>query len=379
MKFRVLSGQPGFFEELLARKINVDGVVSAYLASKTQTVPVYLTEVPTHVCLILKQEMLSLGADAAIPASAIMERKENDCALLLGNPTQYSKLAAKLADQPFGLKKLGIEIEKAVKNCLAPSEGTKIMGILNITPDSFYDGGKSFDKTTVAARVAELEMHSDIIDVGAESSRPGSDPVPAKEEIARLELFFGNIRTEKKISLDTSKFEVFENFLDKVDIINDISGLADHRFIELLSTTAHDMVLMHMKGTPKTMQDNPVYEDVVSEIMDFFESRLEALAKKNIPESRVILDPGIGFGKRFEDNIAILKQIDSFRGFGARVLVGHSNKSFLKNVLGKDYNGMRIDATLGLSAYLALKKVDILRVHEADRTVAALRALNELG
>ncbi|MBN1521826.1 MAG: dihydropteroate synthase, partial [Candidatus Aureabacteria bacterium] len=218
---------------------------------------------------------------------------------------------------------------------------TLIMGILNVTPDSFYDGGKNFSLDKAAARAGEIEKEgADILDIGGESSRPGSDEVSQEEEVRRvipvLHALKGHLHIP--VSLDTSRSRVLEKALKTgmVSIVNDIYACRrDPRVAELAAEHGLALVLMHMQGNPKTMQENPRYSDVISEIMTFFEERISFVTTKGVRESRIILDPGIGFGKRLEDNLLIIKNIPKFKSFGCPVLLGPSRKSFIGMLTGR--------------------------------------------
>ncbi len=376
MKIEILKTDIPYIKDYLKNVVKVDRIVEWYMAKKGDIIPILIKDIPTHVSLILKQEMLSIGSDAAISSSSIMERKKRENVLLLGAPHIYRKLLIKLKQQPFGLKELSEKIVDSIKNFEKfYTAKTKIMGILNLTPDSFYDGGKYINKNILKKRIDELGKYANIIDVGGESSRPGSEKISVEEEIKRLTPFFEIYKGKLPISLDTYKFEVFEKFHKKVQFLNDITALSDERMIELLKDTDHKIIIMHMKGKPKTMQKNPYYNDVIMDLLQFFEKKLNKLVKMGIDTQRIIIDPGIGFGKRYEDNIRILREIDAFKMFGTEILIGHSNKSFFKKIYGKKYEDFRELGTLGISAYLIGKKINYIRVHDVKAHYAILKSL----
>ena len=254
-----------------------------------------------------------------------------------------------------------------------------IMGILNVTPDSFYDGGKYIDESSLEHRVKTLIREgADIIDIGGESSRPGAEPVPFKEELFRVTRALEFIDTSKYIvSVDTYKANVAREALRRgVKIINDISGMRfDHDMPDVIREYDAYIVIMHMKGTPRDMQKNPEYKDVMKEITEFFEERIEFALSHGIKKERIILDPGIGFGKKQEHNIEILRQVENFKKLGYPLLIGHSRKSLIGYLTGKTDPKERLWGTLAISAYLVLKHVDIIRVHDVEPHRDLLKAL----
>ncbi len=244
-----------------------------------------------------------------------------------------------------------------------------IQGVLNVTPDSFSDGGR-FDTLDRALAHAELleAQGADIIDVGGESTRPFSEPVSAEEELRRVVPVIEAVRKRSDIliSIDTSKAEVARAALHAgADIINDVSALrADPHMAGLAAETDVPVVLMHMKGTPRDMQVDPSYDDVIAEIGDFFQERISFCQETGIKRERLILDPGIGFGKRFQDNLDIINHISDFKErFGLPILVGPSRKAFLGAITGLDAPEDRDAATAGAVAALVMNGADIVRVH----------------
>ncbi len=267
------------------------------------------------------------------------------------------------------------------KFCLNFGQKTYTMGILNITPDSFSDGGEYFDSNKAYERVLNLiNKGADIIDIGAESSRPGSDPVDEKEEWRRLEPLLKNIcnKLEKPISLDTYKSSVAEKALELgVEIINDISGLSDPKMAHVIAKHKAYVVIMHMKGTPKTMQDNPSYIDVVAEVKKDLEKSIKIALDAGIEKNKIILDPGIGFGKRFEDNLALLNRLEDLRVLGYPILVGASRKRFIGEILDAQVEE-RLEGSLAVATIASIKGADILRVHDVEETVKVLKVADAI-
>jgi len=246
-----------------------------------------------------------------------------------------------------------------------------IMGIVNVTPDSFFDGGKYATREKAVDRALRLVKDgADIIDVGGESSRPFSKSISTDEELKRVIPVIEGIRekTNIMISVDTCKAKVArESCRAGADIVNDISGLQfDPEMADTVNTANARVVIMHMKGTPETMQTAPCYDDVISEICAFFEERILFAAAKGIKRDNIILDPGIGFGKRVEDNLKIIKHLDAFKQFGLPVLVGTSMKSFIGKITESTIKG-RIEGTLASISISVWNGADIVRVHDVKK------------
>ena len=251
------------------------------------------------------------------------------------------------------------------------------MGVVNVTPDSFSDGGLYFDKDKAVERGLELaEQGADILDVGGESTRPGSEPIPAEEEKKRVIPVISELRknTDVLISVDTTKSEVAEQALDAgADIINDISAFRfDERMPLLVSEKRAPVILMHMKGTPKTMQRRPFYENLYQEIVCFLEERINTSLSYGIKQEKIIIDPGIGFGKNLTHNLSIIKNLRFLENLDRPILVGVSRKSFI----GKILNLPPLDRTEGSIASAVLSVLNgahILRVHEVEPVRRAIR------
>jgi len=256
------------------------------------------------------------------------------------------------------------------------------MGVINCTPDSFFSGSRN--ETVNKAVESALKMiadGADILDLGGESSRPGAEYVQAQEEIDRVVPVVKAIRRHSDIplSIDTRKAPVAEACFDAgADILNDISALEDdHRLIPLLKEGEWPVILMHKKGTPTTMQSGPYYEDPVGEIMDYLEARASFAVSQGIAKTRIALDPGIGFGKRLQDNLAILRSVERFKSLGYPLLIGASRKSFIGTIL-ENKPEERLYGTLGAHGWAACHGADILRVHDVRATVEMIRIIHEI-
>lgn len=255
---------------------------------------------------------------------------------------------------------------------------TQIMGILNVTPDSFSDGGCYLEDEALRARIAALLAEgADLIDVGGESTRPGAEPVTLAEELARVLPALRAVRAQSAtvpISVDTTKAEVARQaLLAGASMINDISALeADPAMLEVLLNSSAEVVLMHRQGDPQTMQLAPRYHRAAQEIADYLSCRVAALEAAGIARSRIIVDPGLGFGKTLAHNLDILRHLPDFAALGCRLLIGHSRKSFLGEITGQRQAADRDLATAVLSAFCAAQGVHILRVHNVRTTKEAL-------
>ena len=252
-----------------------------------------------------------------------------------------------------------------------------LMGILNVTPDSFSDGGAYRDTgRAVDHGLALAAEGADIIDIGGESTRPGSQPVPEDEEMARVIPVVRALRPRipALISVDTTKAAVARAALDVgADIVNDVSALrADPAMAVVVADAGAGLVLMHMRGTPLTMQDSPHYDDLMGEVLGFLDERVRAAAAAGIPAERVIVDPGIGFGKTFEHNLEILRGQGSFRRLGRPLLVGVSRKAFLGRITGRP-PAERLEATIAAAVLSVERGADILRVHDVGPVARAVR------
>ncbi len=260
------------------------------------------------------------------------------------------------------------------------SKRTYVMGILNVTPDSFSDGGRYFTvDSAVEHAMRMVEDGADIIDVGGESTRPGSERVPLEEELRRVIPVIKEIvkRVDVPISIDTYKSEVARQALDNgAVIVNDISGLRfDEKMVEVIAQYSASVVIMHIKGTPKTMQENPYYDDVISEIYGYLLEGVERAQSFGIKQ--IIVDPGIGFGKRLIDNLEILRRLREFKSLGYPVLVGVSRKSFIGNVLNLPV-GERLEGTAGAVAISVWNGANIVRVHDVKEMARVVRIVDAI-
>jgi dihydropteroate synthase len=256
-----------------------------------------------------------------------------------------------------------------------------IMGVLNVTPDSFSDGGQFTDQEAAFCHAVQMVAEgAAILDVGGESSRPGSEPVAVEEELRRVIPVIQRIRTrfpDLLLSIDTYKAETARQALAAgADILNDISALrGDREMIEVLQHSECGVILMHMRGTPKTMQIDPHYQDVVGEVFEFLRSRRDELVRRGIDPARIAIDPGYGFGKRVQDNVELVRQLGRFAELGQPIVVGISRKSMIGHLLGdpKLPSKDRMWPTVALTSLLREKGAQIFRVHDVRPNLEALR------
>ena len=259
---------------------------------------------------------------------------------------------------------------------------TIVMGILNITPDSFYDGGKRFDtERAVADGVEMVRAGADILDIGGESTRPGAEPVPLEQELSRVLPVIRGLRqlVNVPISIDTYKASVAQAALSEgADIVNDISALRfDPQMARLVAEETVPIVLMHMQGVPRTMQFEPRYVDVVREVTEFLVERVMFAVSAGIAKEKIIVDPGIGFGKTLQHNLALLRALPTFASQSQPVLVGASRKGFIGRLLDADPED-RLEGSIAAAVVAALGGADIIRVHDVSETARALRVLDAI-
>lgn len=259
------------------------------------------------------------------------------------------------------------------------SAGCIIMGVLNVTPDSFSDGGQFFDTGGAIAHGLEMAAQgAAIIDVGGESTRPASAPVSTTEQTKRvvpvIEGLVKNVSVP--ISIDTYDYKVAESALQAgAAMINDITALSDRRMAQLAATQQAPVVLMHIRGTPKTMQADPKYDDVVGEVLEFLLTRAERAQQLGILKERIFIDPGIGFGKTVQHNLLLLKNIEKYVATGYRVLVGPSRKSFIGKITGKENPAERIFGTAAAVALCVSAGVSVVRVHDVAEMADVIKVV----
>ena len=370
-------------EEL--KKIGIHRDALAILSPKMFHFNIKIENVKPQDAIIMKQEMLCCGGDAAIAYNALPPKSEKGDVIIMGNKKQIELLIQRLKRQYKRLKKIGEEIEnmmermekkvvmKIGKKSFNFGKRTYIMGILNVTPDSFYDGGKYFSLENAIEHAKKMEREgADIIDIGGESSRPFSKRIDEKEEMNRVLPVIEALKDEIKIpiSIDTYKPNVASNAIEHgAAMINDIMALRNG-MEDVAREYDVPVVLMHMKGTPETMQISPYYEDVMAEIIKFFGERIKFALKNGIDEEKIIIDPGIGFGKRQEDNLQILQHLEELKSLGMPILIGTSRKSFIGNILQLSPEE-RLEGSIASAVIAMLNGANIIRCHDVLATKRA--------
>ena len=318
----------------------------------------------------------------------ITGQKKFSDVILFANLRQLERIGERLSYQPFNGGKLGKEIIGLVKRYQPKylnlkignkifdfTKRTYLMGILNITPDSFSDGGRYLDTDRAIGRAEVIEAEgADLIDLGAESTRPGSKPITPKEELKRLIPVLKIIRKKLKIpiSVDTYKSEVAKIVLHEgANMINDISGLNfDKAMPKIIAKFDVPCIIMHIKGKPKSMQKNPHYKDTMAEIYDYLTHSMNQAQAGGINPKKIIIDPGIGFGKRLEDNYTILRRLPELKSLGRPIMVGPSRKSFIGMTLNLPV-GERLEGTIAASIIAIMQGANLLRVHDVAQVKRA--------
>ncbi len=256
-----------------------------------------------------------------------------------------------------------------------------ILGVLNLTPDSFSDGGKYNSKIKSVNHAMNLINNgADLIDVGGESTRPGSKAIHKKIEWRRIESTIKFLAKKIPLSLDTRKSEIMRKGIELgVKLINDVSGLSyDSKTISVLKKYKIPFVIQHSKGIPENMQKNPKYKNELLDIYDFFENKIELIRSKGIRHNNIILDPGIGFGKNLKHNMSLIRYISIFHSLGFPILVGNSRKKFIKEISRKNDSNYRIGGTMSSSIYLMMQGVQILRIHDVNEVVQGIKVFKKI-
>lgn len=366
----------------ILKKIGVDSCGINAMLPKTMNVNVLLKNRPCKVANIIKQEMLSVGGDAAVNRGSIACSVPSSDILIMGTIKQVAAFAQKIEKQPFGLNLISKNILEIIDNTgkqqyvlktsrreITLGQKTQIMGILNVTPDSFSDGGLFYNQQKAVDYALQLvDEGADIIDVGGESSRPGAATVSEQEELKRVIPVISAIvqKTGTAISIDTTKALVAKEAIAAgAEIINDISaGNKDEEMMQIVKEGAAAMILMHMRGVPQNMQQGDLtYGDLMGEITDYLESSVERAIIAGIEKERLVIDPGIGFGKTFEDNYRIIRNLAELKTLGLPIMIGTSRKLFIGKVTG-DKPQERVEGTAATIAVAILNGCHIIRVHD---------------
>ncbi len=363
----------------ILKQLGVDGGGVNILASKMKLHFFYIRALHVGGANILKQDALSIGADLAVPKGTVLATTSHVDAILIVNIKQLKELSRKELAQPFGLKTIALELQAFLKSHIP--ENPKVMGVINANNDSFYASSRFQDKEALHVTMQMLEEGADIIDIGGVSSRPGSAIVSVEEEFERVKPIIDLLYEQKlydvtTLSIDSYTPRVVHYALDKgFSIVNDITGLTNDVICELCSQYKARAIIMHMQGTPQTMQKNPSYEAIISDVSNFFESRIQKAKSFNI--ENLILDVGIGFGKCLEDNIALIAQLEHFLKLGYPLLVGASRKSMIDAIL-PSLPEERLGGSIALHIKAIENGAEIIRVHDVKEHVQALKVYQAL-
>jgi len=384
-------------KEMLAdamESISVHRASLPIFANKNQILPLKLLQVRTPAANIIKQEMLAAGGDAAVPTGCVLNKDKYSDVLLLGTRKHYNLLLKKLELMPyFGMDKVKAELEavlneEKLQTVLADGrvlnyDKVLIMGILNITPDSFYENSRTAIEEVVAKAGQMLADGADILDIGGESTRPGSEAVAVEEEQARVLPVIKALRKaypDAVLSIDTYRASTARLAIEAgADIINDISAMeADAEMIDVVCETKAPIILMHMRGTPKDMQTQCEYKNVVEEVAVYLAERAELLRERGVGVEKIILDPGIGFAKNAEQNLKLMRDLHALTSFGYPVLLAASRKGTIGKVLGDLPAEERLEGTIATSCQAVYAGANMVRVHDVKENLRAVRMLEAI-
>ena len=362
--------------------IKVDACGIEAMLPKMRHLNIRMEGVSCRAANIIKQEMLAVGGDAAVARGTVACSIPATDVILMGTPKQLGKFAEKITRQPFGLSLLAVSVARFLENIdkqfhilktarrdITLGDRTLIMGIVNMTPDSFSDGGRYLATDQAIAHALQLvDEGADILDFGGESSRPGALPVSLEEELARVVPVLEAVarQVDTPLSVDTTKAAVARAALDVgAEIVNDISSMRfDERMPAVIAGTGAAVILMHMRGTPIDMQAGGLtYASLWGDILRFLEERIATAKKEGIEERQIVVDPGLGFGKSADDNLKILRELRECRVLGVPVLVGPSRKAFIGRITG----GAPAERTEGTAAAVTaaiMNGADFVRVHD---------------
>ena len=363
------------------KKLGCDSGGCTIMSKKTKVHTLFIKDLHVGAANILKQDALSIGADLAVPTGVITAKEKYVDGVLIGSTKHFETLARKELAQPFGLKALAKELKTFTKQV---NNEVKIMGVLNANDDSFFEKSRFDDKNAISRIESMIEEGANIIDIGAVSSRPGSDFVSALEEFNRAKPIIDTIYEQKlyekvKFSLDSYEPKLIDYALNKgFSIINDITGLKNDEVCKLASKYNAQVVIMHMQNDPKTMQENPQYENVILEVDSFFKERVEKAKSFGIED--IVLDVGIGFGKTLTHNLTLLKNLEHFLHFNLELLIGASRKSMINGIV-KSSIEERLPGTLAIHLEAINKGASIIRCHDVKEHFQAInvqKAINDL-
>ena len=365
----------------LLQDLKVQGAGISIMSKKMQLYIFQIKDMPTPALNILKQDSLSIGAELAVPSGVITCAKTSYDAILIVNKKQLEILSKKELSQPFGLKDLAKELKKyiSIKSC-----PIQIMGVINANSDSFFDKSRFHNQLAIDKCLQMIEDGADIIDIGGVSSRPNADIVSEKEELNRVKPICDMIKLHKlynkaTFSIDSYSPKVIEYALDcGFKIINDITGAKDTKIIELAIKYKVKLSIMHMQGSPKNMQSNPQYIDIISEVGEFFEKQIKKCENLGLDRDNIILDVGIGFGKTLNHNLTLIKNLQEFNKFGCEILMGASRKSMIDMIIPTPIEN-RLSGTIAIHLASINNGANIIRCHDVKEHKQAIEINRAIG
>ncbi len=370
-------------------RMDVDPGGIEIMEGKSRHLLIRFDDIDLRAALILKQDMLSLGGEAALSRHAAGLSVDTTPVILMGTAMQLSRLAEKLCSQPFGLDSIGNSLETLLgedsgrrsfvvsDRDLLEDNNVLIIGVLNVTEDSFSDGGRFLEKEKAVQRGMDmLSEGADIIDVGGESTRPGSRSISTETEASRVIPVIQDLARDgvQYISTDTTKADVAGAALDAgATIVNDISAMTfDPDMLQVAADRGASVFLMHTRGSPETMQEQTEYEDLMGEVYNYLDQAVHRATGAGIGKERICVDPGIGFGKTTEQNIELIGRVGELRSLGTAVMVGASRKSFIGDILDLDVHE-RLEGSLAAAVASVMSGADMVRVHDVAETLKAVR------
>ncbi|MBN2539674.1 MAG: dihydropteroate synthase [Deltaproteobacteria bacterium] len=379
------------------KRVGVDLPGIDAMIPKMENVNLLVEGIECKVANILKQEMLSIGGDVAVARGSVSCSIDRTDAVIIGTLKQVKRFADKIAPQPFGLKKISEDIRRVLANItrdtfvlrtpkreITIGGRTLVMGILNMTPDSFSDGGMLSGLEEAVKYALKMEENgADIIDIGGESSRPGSESVSAEKELGRVIPLIKKLEglLSVPMSIDTTKAEVARLAIEAgAEIVNDISAMRfDAQMPGVVVDCRVPVVLMHMRGVPRTMQEGDLsYRSLMGEITEFLEESIEKARSSGVDVENIIVDPGIGFGKSTADNVAILRHLKELKTLGRPIMVGTSRKRFIGEITGQVLAEDRVEGTAASVAASIMNGAHIVRVHNVEFMKKLSRIADEI-
>ena len=361
------------------KALNVDSGGVAILSKKAKAHIISIKDMHVGAANILKQDALSIGADLAVPRGTVIAKEPRVNCMLIATTAQLQKLSKKELAQPFGLKDLAKKLSTIVS--LKEVKTVEIMGVINANDDSFFSGSRFVNDDAVKKIESMIEEGASIIDIGGVSSAPNSQSVNAQEELLRVKPILDAIKEKKlyeKVAFSIDSFEprVIEYALESgFTLVNDITGLQDDAVCEVAAKYKAKVVIMHMQGSPQTMQDNPHYSNILDEVYNFLAIQIEKAKSFGIED--IVVDVGVGFGKTLENNIALIKNLEHFRTLGYPLLVGASRKSMIDKIDPSEVS-QRLGGTLAIHLESVRNGASILRVHDVQEHSQALKVQKAL-